>query len=101
MRSNSIAIKNLFLFGTKKTYHQKQDNDIPTIILNLLKRDKVRPAVNSVAKRTLTMREVWDSIPSPTTRHRCDVSSELRYPGAKPRRWAPQLVTRFDVIRRV
>ena len=38
---------------------------------------------------------------SPTTRHRCDVSSELCCPGAKPRRWAPQLVTRFGVIRRV
>ena len=38
---------------------------------------------------------------SPTTRHRCDDSSELCCPGAKPRRWAPQLVTRFGVIRRV
>ena len=38
---------------------------------------------------------------SPTTRHRCDVSSELCSPGAKPRRWAPQLVTRFGVLRRV
>ena len=36
-----------------------------------------------------------------TTRHRCDVSSELCSPGAKPRRWAPQLVTRFGVISRV
>ena len=34
-------------------------------------------------------------------RHRCDVSSELRSPGAKPRRWAPPLVTRFGVIPRV
>ena len=38
---------------------------------------------------------------SPTTRHRCYVCSELCCPGAKPRRWAPQLVTRFGVIRRV
>ena len=38
---------------------------------------------------------------SPTTRHRCDVSSELCSPGAQPRRWAPQLITRFGVIRRV
>ena len=67
-----------------------------------------KPAVSSVAKCALSVREVWDSIPgpvksavSPTTRHRCDVSSELCCPGAKPRRWAPQLVTRFGVIRRV
>ena len=38
---------------------------------------------------------------SPTARHRCDVSSELCSPGAKLRRWAPQLVTRFGVIRQV
>ena len=37
MRDN-FAIKNLFFFGTKKNYQQKQGNDdIPTIILNLLK----------------------------------------------------------------
>ena len=75
----------------------------------LLKTEKGEPAVSSVAKRTLSVREVWGSIPgpvksdtvSPTTRHRCDVSSELCSPGAKPRRWAPQLVTRFGVIQRV
>ena len=38
---------------------------------------------------------------SPTARHRYDVSLELCSPGVKPRRWAPQLVTRFGVIRRV
>ena len=38
---------------------------------------------------------------SPTARHRCDVSSELCCPGAKPRRWAPSLDTRFGVIPRV
>ena len=50
-----------------------------------------------------------DSIPepvksatvSPIARHRCDVSSELCCPGAKPRRWIPPLVTRFGVIPRV
>ena len=41
--------------------------------------------------------DIW----SPTTRHRCDVSSELFYSGAKPRRWIPPLVTRFGVIPRV
>ena len=34
---------------------------------------------------------------SPTACHRCDVSSELCSPGAKPRRRAPLLVTRFGV----
>ena len=38
---------------------------------------------------------------SPTARHRCDVSSELCCPDAKPRRWVPPLVTRFGIIRRV
>ena len=38
---------------------------------------------------------------SPTTRHRCDVSSELCCPGAKSRRWIPALVTRFGVMPRV
>ena len=41
------------------------------------------------------------SIVTPTSRHRCDVSSELYSPGAKPRRWAPPLVTRIGVIPRV
>ena len=38
---------------------------------------------------------------SELARHRFHVSLELRWSGAKPRRWAPQLVTRFGVIRRV
>ena len=37
---------------------------------------------------------------SPTARHRGDVFSELCCPGAKPRRCAPPLVTRFGVIPR-
>ena len=37
----------------------------------------------------------------PTARYQCDVLLELCSPGAKPRRWAPQLVTRFGVILRV
>ena len=35
---------------------------------------------------------------SPEVRHRCDVSSELCCPGAKQRKLAPPLVTRFGVI---
>ena len=54
----------------------------------------------------LSLQKVWDSIPgsvksdsvSPTVRHRCNVSSELCCPSAKPQRWAPPLVTRFGVI---
>ena len=50
-----------------------------------------------------------ESIPRPVksgtvplkVRHRCNVSSELSWPGAKPQRWIPQLVTRFDVMARV
>ena len=38
---------------------------------------------------------------SPTARHRCDVSSELCCPRAKPRRWAPPFDTRFGVTPRV
>ena len=38
---------------------------------------------------------------SPAARHLCDVSSELCSPGDKLQRWAPPLVTRFDVIPRV
>ena len=59
-------------------------------------------------KTSLSAREDLDSIPglvksnavSPTARHRCDVSSELCCPDAKPRRWIPPLVTRFSVISR-
>ena len=41
MRSE-FAIKNLFVFlAQSKFYVQEQGNDIPTIILNLLKWDKV------------------------------------------------------------
>ena len=36
----------------------------------------------------------------PTARHRCNVSSLVCYPGAKPRRWTQPLVTRFGVILR-
>ena len=35
---------------------------------------------------------------SSTVRHHSDVSSELCSPGAKSRRWAPSLVTRFGVL---
>ena len=35
---------------------------------------------------------------SPTARLRCDVSSELCCPGAKPRRLTSPLVSRFGVI---
>ena len=58
---------------------------------------QIEPAVSSIVKRTLSVREVWSSM-APTARHRCDVSSELCSPGAKPQRWAPPLVTRFGVI---
>ena len=34
---------------------------------------------------------------SPTARHRCDVSSELRCPGAKQRKRTRPPVTRFGV----
>ena len=41
-----------------------------------------------------------DSV-TPTASHRCNVSSELRCPDAKPWRWATPLITRFVVIPRV
>ena len=58
---------------------------------------------------SLSVREVWGSIPgpvksntvSPTARHRVDVSSELCYPSAETRRWAPPIVPLFGVISRV
>ena len=58
---------------------------------------------------SLSTRGVRGSIPgpiksdtiSPMTRHRRNVSLELCCPDAKPRRWTPPLVTRFDVIPRV
>ena len=47
--------------------------------------------ISSVLKHTLSVREVWGSIPGPVKsaqcRHRCNVSSDQCYPGAKPRRW--------------
>ena len=47
------------------------------------------------------MREVWGSNPgsvkSAQSRHRCNVSSELCSPGAKPRRWIPLLVARVGL----
>ena len=50
--------------------------------------------VRSIVKTSLSVPEVWGSIPgsvksdtaSPTSHHRCDISSELSSPGAKPRR---------------
>ena len=38
---------------------------------------------------------------SDTNSHRCDTFLELCCPDAKPRRWAPPLVTRYGVITRV
>ena len=38
---------------------------------------------------------------SPSARHFCDVSSDLCYPGAKPRRCSQSLVTRLGVIPRM
>ena len=43
-------------------------------------------------------RLIKSDIASLTTRHRCDVSLEVSCPGAKSRRCAPLLVTRFGVI---
>ena len=62
-----------------------------------------------VLKISLSARKVLGSIPLPvksdtvslTVRHRCNVSSELCSPGAKPRRLAQLLVTRFGVKPRV
>ena len=53
--------------------------------------------------------EVWGALPGtiksdsvlPTVSHRCNVSSKLCCPDAKPRIWAMLLVTRFGVISRV
>ena len=45
-----------------------------------------------------TKSDMWAGLVSGTARHRRDVSSELRCPGASPRRWTPSLATRFDVI---
>ena len=58
---------------------------------------------------SLLVREVWVSIPgkiksdtvSPQARYRCNVSSNLCSPGAKSRRLASPLVTRFGAIRLV
>ena len=63
----------------------------------------------TVFKTLLSVWEVWGSNPgslklntvSPIARHRCDYSSQLCYPGAKPRRWAPPLITRLSVIMRL
>ena len=43
-------------------------------------------------------RPVKSDAVSSTARLRCNVSSELCCPGAKPRRWAPPLVVRFGEI---
>ena len=61
------------------------------------------PSQHAIGAGSLGFKSRIDQIGtvSPTTRHRYDVSSELHCPGAKPRRWAPQLVTRFGVIPRV
>ena len=61
--------------------------------------------VGVVVTTSLSMALVSSSIPELvqlgtvllTTRHRCDVSSILYCPDAKPRKRTPPLVTRFDV----
>ena len=62
--------------------------------------DLTGPGIEPQTSRTDSVRLATE-LTTPTTRHRCGVSSELCSPGARPRRWAPQLVTRFGVIRRV
>ena len=58
-------------------------------------------------RTSLSLRKAWGSISGPiksniiawpTTRHRCDVSSELCCPRCKSRGWPPPLVPRFGVI---
>ena len=76
-------------------------------------RSSQRSVGSSLAKRKLSVREVWGSIHiaigagglrfdflagrigtvSPTAHYRCDVSSDLRCPGAKLRRWAATCYT--------
>ena len=60
-------------------------------------------------KTSLSVQKVWGSIPgpvesgrvSPTVRPIYKVSSEVCYPGAKPRKGVAPLVTRFDALPRV
>ena len=66
------------------------------------------PAGSAVVKRTLSIREVRGSIPGPVKSAQCrqwlaTAATFLRscVAQAKPRRWAPLLVTRFGVILRV
>ena len=46
----------------------------------------------------LLERKIWGSNPGSV---KSDISSKLYCPSAKPRRWIPPLVTRFDVTPRV
>ena len=67
------------------------------------------PVVSLVINHIAIGTEVLGMIPgpvksntmSPTARRRCDVSSELCCPGAKPQRWAPILISLFGVIPQV
>ena len=79
------------------------------VVVSSVKSNSKTARLAQLSTTSLSVREVWGSIPgpvksdtvSPTARHRCDVSSELCSPGAKPRRWVPSLVTRFGVILRM
>ena len=44
---------------------------------------------------------IKSNVVSPTARHRCDVSSWLCWPDAKPLKWTPLLVASLGVIPRV
>ena len=65
----------IFFFGTKKFYQQKQGNDVPTIILNLLKWDKVawtkriEYGISNCAEKKVKTRHIRYSFKKVKTRH--------------------------------
>ena len=98
--SRLVIVVAAMLISAPSPQHDKEYDKRKDLLQN-------QPVI-SVVCTLLSVREVWGSIPgsvksdtvSPTACHRCDVSSELCCQGAKQRRWAPLLVTRFGVISR-
>ena len=96
--------RSIFLAGEIKLLWPLRSNYSISITLSLLKRLLAQLlSAHAFGAGGLGFKSPVGQIgsASPTARHRCDVSSELCSPGAKPRRWASPLVTRFGVLPRV
>ena len=87
----------------KPAEKQSEDQQEDNVSIQCTWNDQYAGRLAQLLGTSLSVQKVWGSIPGPvksgtvSPNGRCDVSSELCWPGTKPWRSAPPLVARFGV----